>query len=456
MGALDDLGTSSFSASQWMALEIVTGVCAGIGAIGAITTCGAYLYWKSMRTAIARTVLFMAISDLVASISMALGRLGPISGATNAFCQLQAAGMQWGDISSILWTGMISINLIWIMYRGRAVDDIQKYERLHLLVCYAAPLIWAVVPIFITVGGHTRVYGDADLWCWVSPELPTAQMALFYVPLWIIFLFNFATYLAVGRLIWKRAHMVARGGDSNGASSYRYTYGKNVSLYLLSFLLIWTPATLNRIYTIAFHGERSYPLNLLHSIMTPSRGLINCLVYCYITWYSQIRATSSMMHGQFPSRSGYATNIEIGSHGWPHRPRGRTNLDTSIQAGSFGQGRDAAHDHDYDNSPEAAMPVAPAERSFLPGHARRASRQSAFRTAQAALPEEPPTSVEEDTPHLPVIPATTGAGSYPFGGSSFGSSNHNYQHNNNNNNSSTRSTSPGHSSRDGSSGIRRC
>ncbi|KAI8056873.1 slime mold cyclic AMP receptor-domain-containing protein [Syncephalis plumigaleata] len=409
MGELNDIGYSSFTPSQWAALEIVTGVCAGLGAIGAITTCGAYLYWKHMRTAIARIVFFMAISDLVASISMALGRLGPISGTKNAFCQLQAAGMQWGDISSILWTGMISINLIWIMYRGRAVDDIQKYERVHLLVCYAAPLIWAVVPIFIRVDGHTRVYGDADLWCWVSPDLATAQMVLFYVPLWIIFAFNIVTYLAVGRLIWKRAHMVARGGDSNGANSYRYTYGKNVSLYLLAFLLVWTPATLNRIHTIAFHGERSFVLNLLHSIMTPSRGLINCLVYCYITWYSQIRATSSVMNGR--DHSGYISTIEIRSHGWPQRPRGRTNLDTSIQAGSFvGQSRDAVND--YNNTdPVAETSV---ERSFTSGHARRPSRQNAYPVIQNTLPEEATPTSSGTNSQQRATPLYSGSGNSNF------------------------------------------
>ncbi|KAI9593078.1 slime mold cyclic AMP receptor-domain-containing protein [Syncephalis fuscata] len=400
MDEIDDIGPPSFSHSQILTLEIVTGISAGIGALGAIATCCAYLYWKHMRTAIARIVFFMAISDFVASISMAFGQLGPISGTNNPFCQLQAAGMQWGDISSILWTGMISINLIWIMYRGRAVDDIQKYERRHLIICYAAPLIWAIVPIFIYVDGTTRIYGNADLWCWVTPRLPTAQIILFYGPLWIVFLFNFVTYLAVGRLIWQRAHIVARGGDSNGANSYRYTYGKNVSLYLLAFLLVWTPATLNRIYTFAFHGERSYALNLMHGIMTSSRGMINCLVYCYITWYSQIRATSSMLR---ENDSAHITAIEIGSYGWPHRPHGRTNLDTSIQAGAYGQGRGTPSEYNSAMAPTNAVAAAslsssaspPNERGYKLGHARRPSQQSGgYRTTDEVLFEESPVLME--------------------------------------------------------------
>ncbi|RKP08992.1 slime mold cyclic AMP receptor-domain-containing protein [Thamnocephalis sphaerospora] len=286
------VGTSAFTSSQWSTLSIVTSASAGLGAVGSLATCAAYLRWKHMRTAIARIIFYMAIADLISSVSMALGRLGPSSGENSALCQLQAVGQQWGDISSILWTCMISINLIWIMFRGRAVDDLHRYNRLHLAICFVFPIVWAVVPVFAHPAGQPRVYGDADLWCWVVSVYPQLQLILFYIPLWIVFVFNFFTYLAVGRLIWKRARYIIDTNDMEDVNNYRYTFGKNVSLYLLAFLFTWTPATLNRIYTMVFSGQRSYVLTLLHSLGTPSRGLTNCLVYFYVSWYLQIRASS--------------------------------------------------------------------------------------------------------------------------------------------------------------------
>jgi hypothetical protein len=292
----NDIEPLTFTDAQWSAIKIVTTASASLGVLGALITCVAYLYWKHMRTAIAQIIFYMAIADLCSSISMAIGRLGPASGTDSALCQLQAAGQQWGDISSILWTCMISINLIWIMFRGRAVEDLQRYTHLHLVICFLLPVIWAIVPIFVRPENSVRMYGDADLWCWISPKHSTAQMMLFYVPLWIVFVFNLITYLIVGRAIWRRARYVVNTSDMTDLNNYRHIYSKNVSLYLLAFLLTWTPATLNRIYTMAFHGHRSFVLALLHGMFTPSRGMINCLVYFYISWFTQVRAASHQ-HG---------------------------------------------------------------------------------------------------------------------------------------------------------------
>jgi hypothetical protein len=63
----------------------------------------------------------------------------------------------------------------------------------------------ALIPLAFKTPSGGPFYGAGDMWCWISSELPMAQLFLFYVPLWVIFAFNLVIYVTVGRHIWKRA-----------------------------------------------------------------------------------------------------------------------------------------------------------------------------------------------------------------------------------------------------------
>ena len=55
--------------------------------------------------------------------------------------------------------------------------------RYHLL-CYGTPFIIALVFCFVDTQGRGRMYGAAQLWCWISSDWAFMRIALFYAPAW--------------------------------------------------------------------------------------------------------------------------------------------------------------------------------------------------------------------------------------------------------------------------------
>ncbi|KAK9765251.1 hypothetical protein K7432_006564 [Basidiobolus ranarum] len=274
----------AYTESQLNVLQYVTKVTASLSLVGTITSICAFLFWRRFQTATARLVFFMAISDLMSVTAKFIGRWGIAAGTDSFLCQFQAGAMQWGDISSILWTAMISLNLVFILYMELGLEDVLKFEKYYVVICYSAGIVMAVVPLFIDSNDGKNLYGDATIWCWITGTHPYHQLAFLFIPLWIIFAFNLIIYLWVGRLIWQKSKDVT----GSSLTHYKYVYGKNVSLYLLAFIIVWTPGTLNRIYLMST-GDSFFPFALLQAVFSPLRGFINFAAYFYLTWFMQVR-----------------------------------------------------------------------------------------------------------------------------------------------------------------------
>ncbi|ORX88898.1 hypothetical protein K493DRAFT_384177, partial [Basidiobolus meristosporus CBS 931.73] len=276
--------TITYTPVQLDVLQYMTKVTATLSIVGSLTSIFAFLFWKRFQTATARLVFFMAISDLMSVISRFIGRWGIMAGSESFLCQFQAGAMQWGDISSILWTAMISLNLVFILFMELSLEDVLKFEKYYVAVCYSVGVVMAIVPLFIDGGNGQNLYGDATIWCWITGSHPYHQLAFLFLPLWTIFVFNAVIYLWVGRLIWQKARSIT----GSSLSHYKYVYGKNVSLYLLAFLIVWTPGTLNRIYFMV-NGKSFYPFTLLQSLFSPLRGFINFAAYFYLSLFMQVK-----------------------------------------------------------------------------------------------------------------------------------------------------------------------
>lgn len=78
----------------------------------------------------------------------------------------------------------MAINVYLTFYFKFDGRRLRKMEIPYLLGCYGIPLIPAFVFIFIRDKHNQRVYGDATLWCWVTPEWEYLRVATFYAPIW--------------------------------------------------------------------------------------------------------------------------------------------------------------------------------------------------------------------------------------------------------------------------------
>ncbi|RKP07306.1 hypothetical protein THASP1DRAFT_24525 [Thamnocephalis sphaerospora] len=269
---------------QWHMVGIISTVMASISSRFAIsgeldtkrsTHLQTYAFLPRFRNGTAELVAYMAFAELVSMSAYAIGQLGFRHGSDSALCQWQGAAQQVGDLSTIFWTLCIAISLYLIMFRGWSIPQTTRLHKRHYMAfCTSVPLLVGLVPLALRDSSGRPFYGESNLWCWIASYYPAARIYLFYVPLWVVFVFNLTIYILVGVNVWRRAHQQQK---------------TNVSLYLIAYILARTPATINRVYSLVNpDAEPVFTLNLLHSLFTPATGLINFVVYAYIGWIGNI------------------------------------------------------------------------------------------------------------------------------------------------------------------------
>ena len=82
------------------------------------------------------------------------------------------------------WTLAMAVNVYLTFYYKFDAQKLRKMEVPYLLLCYGIPFTVALTFIFIKTEDKGRMYGNAILWCWVSPEWDIFRIATFYGPVW--------------------------------------------------------------------------------------------------------------------------------------------------------------------------------------------------------------------------------------------------------------------------------
>ncbi|RKP08991.1 hypothetical protein THASP1DRAFT_29219 [Thamnocephalis sphaerospora] len=283
---------SRLTEEQWQAISIGTTVASSLSIICAIITIVTYLKWRRFHTSVSDLVFMMAISELISMSGYVIGRKGPAAGVDSVLCQLQGALEQVGDISSIMWTSFIALDLMLIIFFQRAVEQVNRlHYRVYAPVCALVALSVGLVPLGLRDAQGNRFYGDSSLWCWISQPWVNYQLYVFYLPLWLVFIFNATVYALVGRILWKHFKQASLFGSRTGLNNFTLTYAKNVSLYLAAFLLTWTAPSINRLYTYLRPNDQVFALYLLHATLPTANGIFNSIIYFYIAWISGIVST---------------------------------------------------------------------------------------------------------------------------------------------------------------------
>ena len=83
-----------------------------------------------------------------------------------------------------LWTLAMAINVYLTFYFKYDAHRLRKMEAFYLIFCYGIPFVIALTYIFVSTPARGRMYGNATLWCWVSPKWDIFRIATFYGPIW--------------------------------------------------------------------------------------------------------------------------------------------------------------------------------------------------------------------------------------------------------------------------------
>jgi hypothetical protein len=82
------------------------------------------------------------------------------------------------------WVLAMAINVYLIFERQYDAQKLRAMEKFYFLGCYGLTFIVALVYCFIETPTKGKMYGNATLWCWISPKWDIFRIATFYGPVW--------------------------------------------------------------------------------------------------------------------------------------------------------------------------------------------------------------------------------------------------------------------------------
>ena len=80
------------------------------------------------------------------------------------------------------WALCMAINVYLVFFRGFSVQRLRALDLRYLLACYGLSFVPAITFIFIT--WPSPIYGDATLWCWISPSWDFLRLVILYAIVW--------------------------------------------------------------------------------------------------------------------------------------------------------------------------------------------------------------------------------------------------------------------------------
>ncbi|KIV97814.1 hypothetical protein PV10_01520 [Exophiala mesophila] len=191
------------SESQGRTLEIVERVASTFSLLGTAFIVTTFILDSNFRKPINRLVFFATWGNLLANVGTLISRSAIHMGSTSPLCQAQSFLIQWFMPADALWTFAMACNVYLSFFRHYDSSQLRRLEWTYFGACYGVPLIPALTFLFVSTPSRGKIYGDAVLWCWISPKWSVLRIAAFYGPVWIVILTTIVIYIRVGVVILK-------------------------------------------------------------------------------------------------------------------------------------------------------------------------------------------------------------------------------------------------------------
>ncbi|KAJ3301888.1 hypothetical protein HDV03_000255 [Kappamyces sp. JEL0829] len=177
----------------------------------------------------------------------------------------------------------LGFNAVYLIYFKGDVETIQRYEPLIIAMAFLAPAPFALYPILTS----PTLVGDVDTWCWIGKKNATYQVSLWFGELWGVFIIN--VIVLVMTVVGSKDEKPKEKKEKDRLRSFGSFVILRMIAYLIAFVVVWTPSSVNRI-TSMVTGSTVYELAILQALVSPQRGLINAVAYWY-TWYNSPAVT---------------------------------------------------------------------------------------------------------------------------------------------------------------------
>lgn len=151
-------------------------------------------------------------------------------------------------------------------------EFVSGYSNRYMAICFGLPLILTLLPL------STDSYGDTGGWCWITQldsQGLTWRMIQFYIPLWIVVLYNSYVYYKV----YNQVKDMNAGRNTPEAKAMM----EKIRYYPLVLIVCEFWASVNAISeTILGLSDKSnfiMWLNVLQIAFASSIGMANAMVY---------------------------------------------------------------------------------------------------------------------------------------------------------------------------------
>ncbi|UPL02660.1 hypothetical protein LCI18_013594 [Fusarium solani-melongenae] len=189
--------------SQLNSISIIERVCSVFSLLGSLFVIGTFVSSKAFHKPINRLVFYASFGNMMTNVGTLMSRQY-LGSPHSVGCQFQAFLIQMFMPADAFWTLSMAINVYLTFYFKFDARRLRKMEIPYLVGCYGIPFIPAFVYIFIKNREGERMYGDATLWCWVSPEWDIWRIITFYGPIWVVIAITFFIYIRAGHTIYRK------------------------------------------------------------------------------------------------------------------------------------------------------------------------------------------------------------------------------------------------------------
>ena len=78
----------------------------------------------------------------------------------------------------------MACNVYLTLFKKYNAQQLKALEWRYHLLCYGAPFVVALAYCFVDTQNKGKIYGPAQLWCWIAGDWAFLRLVTFYVPAW--------------------------------------------------------------------------------------------------------------------------------------------------------------------------------------------------------------------------------------------------------------------------------
>jgi hypothetical protein len=187
----------------------------------------------------------------------------------DVLCQIQAAVINLFTLASVLWAGIIAFSLYFIIVKSSFY--IQNYMNCFLIAVFVLSTLVSAIPFI------TNSYGTVAGWCWIKQDGEYdskfyERYFLFFVPLWLLVVFNGVLYVKVSRCL----------RESDDPDGSRSGLNRKLKFYPMILIVCFLPYTIKSSLEFNkqdFTMQHDFEITIVIAAVRGMHGFLNAFVY---------------------------------------------------------------------------------------------------------------------------------------------------------------------------------